>query len=184
MPSFSGNCWRLNPRSAAGAAAAPADNGGDWESQKRRLLAELESDDQHDAESKERRLKIEEIIARTDKIIAEKNREIEELQNLLNNQSNSLGSLAVGAAALGKSFDQDAIIVEERHGSSSCRRSARPSSARPRSSLPWSGHGSPAATPKSKRRFATPTSAAHRPRRRPWRRPAGRSAAAGGHSLA
>ena len=95
-------------------AAAPADSGGDWETQKRRLLAELESDDQHDAESTERRLKIEEIVARTDKIIAEKNREIEELQHLLNNQSNSLGSLALGAAALEQVLDQDAIIREER----------------------------------------------------------------------
>ena len=98
----------------AGAAAPPADSGGDWETQKRRLLAELESDDQHDAESTERRLKIEEIVARTDKIIAEKNREIEELQHLLNNQSNSLGSLALGAAALEQVLDQDAIIREER----------------------------------------------------------------------
>ena len=97
-----------------GAASPPAESGGDWETQKRRLLAELESDDQHDAQSTDRRLKIEEVVARTDKIIAEKNREIEELQNLLNNQSNSLGSLALGAAALGEVFDQDAIIVEER----------------------------------------------------------------------
>ena len=97
-----------------GAAAPPADSGGDWETQKRRLLAELESDDQHDAASKERRMQIEEIVARTDKIIAEKNREIEELQNLLSNQSNSLGSLALGAAALGQVLDQDAIILDER----------------------------------------------------------------------
>src|SRR5208282_1663476 len=46
--------------------------------------------------------------------IAEKNREIEELQHLLNNQSNSMGSLALGAAALEQVLDQDAIIREER----------------------------------------------------------------------
>src|SRR5208282_5528924 len=46
--------------------------------------------------------------------IAEKNREIEELQHLLNNQSNSMGSLALGAAALEQVFDQDAVIREER----------------------------------------------------------------------
>ena len=95
-------------------AAAISDCGTDWEAQKRRFLAELESDDQHDAESTERRLKIEEIVDRTDKIIAEKNREIEELQHLLNNQSNSLGSLVVGAAALEQVLDQDAIVREER----------------------------------------------------------------------
>jgi hypothetical protein len=88
--------------------------GGNWESQKRRLLENLQSDDQHDAEASERRSKIEEIVARTDKIIAEKNREIEELRYLLNSQSNSLGSLAIGAAALEQVFDSDAIIVEER----------------------------------------------------------------------
>lgn len=95
-------------------AAAISDSGTDWEAQKRRFLAELEFDDQHDLESTERRLKIEEIVARTDKIIAEKNCEIEELQHLLNNQSNSLGSLVVGAAALEQVLDQDAIIREER----------------------------------------------------------------------
>ncbi len=97
-----------------GAEAPPADCSTDWEAQKRRFLAGLESDDQNDAEAAERRLKIEEIVARTDKIIAEKNREIEELQHLLNNQSNSLGSLALGAAALEQVLDQDAIVREER----------------------------------------------------------------------
>jgi hypothetical protein len=98
------------PRSSA---VPPADN-GDWESQKRRLLAELESDDGRDEEALDRRLKIEEVIAQTDKIIAEKDREIEELQHLLSNQSGSLGSLAVGAAALDEVFNQDEIIREER----------------------------------------------------------------------
>ncbi|MGO9109619.1 MAG: hypothetical protein ACLP9L_10320 [Thermoguttaceae bacterium] len=97
-----------------GAAPPPAESGGDWETQKRRMLAELESDDRHDAESADRRLKIEEIVARTDKIIAEKDREIAELQHLLNDQSNSAGSLALGAAALEQVLDQDAIVREER----------------------------------------------------------------------
>ena len=98
----------------SGAGSLPSCGGSDWETQKRRFLAELESDDQQDAESTDRRTKIEEIVARTDKIIAEKDREIEELQHLLNNQSNSLGSLALGAAALEQVLDQDAIIREER----------------------------------------------------------------------
>jgi hypothetical protein len=95
--------------------AAPISSGGaNWELQKRRFLENLASDDRHDAESTERRLKIEESVARTDKIIAEKNHEIQELRYLLENQSNSVGSLAVGAAALEQVFDQDAIIREER----------------------------------------------------------------------
>ena len=40
--------------------------------------------------------------------------EIEELQRLLQDQSGNLGSVAVGAAALGEMFDQDEIIREER----------------------------------------------------------------------
>jgi hypothetical protein len=98
--------------------AFPAE-GNDWESQKRRMLAELESDDAVDvassgAASRGSRLQIEEVIARTDKIIAEKDREIEELKHLLDSQSGSVGALAVGAAALEQVFDQDEIIREER----------------------------------------------------------------------
>ena len=63
---------------------------------------------------KPERLEIEDIIRKTDAIIAEKNREIEELKMLLENQSNNLGNVAVGAAALGQMFDQDAIVREER----------------------------------------------------------------------
>jgi hypothetical protein len=94
--------------------AATPGQGGDWETQKKRLLAELESDDPLDADSAERRLTIEEIIARTDRIIADKDHEIEELQHLLDTQSNSLGSLALGAAAVEQVFNQDEIIREER----------------------------------------------------------------------
>jgi len=100
--------------SRPGPLSSPVGVAEDWETQKRRLLAEMESDEGQDAESTDRRLKIEEIIARTDKIIAEKDREIEELQHLLSSQSNSLGSLAVGAAALEQVFDQDEIIRDER----------------------------------------------------------------------
>ena len=104
-------------------APLPADTGGDWESQKRRLLAELESDDANEnaianggdgSESAKQRMEIDEIIARTDRIIAEKDREIEELKHLLDSQSGSLGGLAVGAAALEEVFSQDDIIREER----------------------------------------------------------------------
>ena len=104
----------LRAAPAGAAAAAPRADSGPWEAQKRRFLAELESDAPQDAEAAAERSKIEDVIARTDKIVADKNREIEELQYLLSNQSNSLGALAVGAAALGQVLDQDAIIREER----------------------------------------------------------------------
>jgi hypothetical protein len=102
------------PAQRGAAASAASDAGADWETQKRRLLAELASDDRQDAESADRRLKIEEVVARTDAIIAEKNREIEELRQLLANQSTQIGSLASDAAALGQVLDQDAIVCEER----------------------------------------------------------------------
>jgi chromosome segregation ATPase len=102
------------PRRAS-AAALPADTGTDWESQKRRLLAELEADDGAvDAKSNSQRIEINEIISRTDRIIAEKDREIAELKHLLDSQTGSLGGLAVGAAALEEVFSQDDIIREER----------------------------------------------------------------------
>jgi hypothetical protein len=102
------------------AAALPALAGSvakvhDWEAEKRRILACLESDDAADeAAHANPRAKIEEVILRTDRIIAEKNREIAELKHMLETQSNSFGSLAVGAAALGEVLDMDSLIVEER----------------------------------------------------------------------
>jgi chromosome segregation ATPase len=102
--------------SSAGASSpAPRKSGGvmDWEAEKKRILAALESD-YTDEDSKTQRMEIEEIVRKTDAVIAEKNREIEELKMLLENQSNNLGSVAVGAAALGQMFDQDEIIREER----------------------------------------------------------------------
>ena len=108
---------QLQAASAASRDVRPSpqsENGGNWESQKRRLLAELESKDEQEEEAVDRRLKIEEIIARTDQIIADKDREIEELKHLLDAQSGTLGSLALGAEALEHVFDKDDMIREER----------------------------------------------------------------------
>jgi hypothetical protein len=89
------------------------ENGGDWESQKLRLLAELESNDKLE-EAVDRRLRITDVTALTDRIIADKDREIEDLRHLLDAQSGSLGSVALGAASLEHVFDQDDTIREER----------------------------------------------------------------------
>ena len=99
---------------SAAASASPSASNSDWAAQKRRILAELESDDQRGDDAREQRSKVEEIVARTDRIIAEKDREIDELRHLLNSQSSSLGSIALGAAALEQVLDQDAIVREER----------------------------------------------------------------------
>lgn len=95
--------------------AGPPAGALDWEAEKRRILAALESDfPADDAQAAAERLKIEEIIRTTDLAVAEKDREIEHLQTLLKQQSSSLGSVAVGAAALEEVLDKDAIIREER----------------------------------------------------------------------
>ena len=90
-------------------------SGLNWEAEKRRILAVLESDSGgNDADRTAGRREIEDIVRRTDRLLAEKTREIEELQNLLKNQSDNFGSVAVGAAALEQLLDQDAIVCEER----------------------------------------------------------------------
>lgn len=93
----------------------------DWESEKRRILAALEAECGGEGEgapastsSGKNRLEIEEVLRRTDTIVADKDREIAELKQLLRDQSANLGSVAVGAAAVGDVLDRDAIIQEER----------------------------------------------------------------------
>jgi len=54
------------------------------------------------------------VLRATDQAIAAKDREIAELRQLLQDQSKNLGTVAVGAAALGQMLDNDAIIREER----------------------------------------------------------------------
>jgi hypothetical protein len=88
----------------------------DWEAEKRRILARLEAetDDEADADGDRQRLEIREVVEKTDRIIAEKQAEIETLQHLLQSQTSNLGSVAVGAAAVGEMLDKDAVVREER----------------------------------------------------------------------
>jgi hypothetical protein len=86
-----------------------------WEAEKQRILAALEADfEETNAADHEEKLKIQDVIRKTDRVVAEKNREIGELRKLLESQSNNIGSMAVGAAALGQVLDTDALILEER----------------------------------------------------------------------
>ncbi len=107
----------------APAAPEPSSGGSlDWEAEKRRILAGLEADaDESDEEGQTKRIEICDVIKQTDKLLAERDRqladrdeEIDELKKLLENQSNNLGSVAVGAAALGEMLDNDDVIQEER----------------------------------------------------------------------
>ena len=86
-----------------------------WEAEKRRILAALESEaDGEDAVEVGARLKLEEIIDTTDRLVADKDREVAELQSLLASQSGNLGAVAVGAAAVGQLIDQDTVVQQQR----------------------------------------------------------------------
>jgi hypothetical protein len=101
---------------AAGPAAVPQKGGVlNWEAEKQRILAALDSDSGTAGKpAKEEHLKVEEVVRRTDRMLADKEREIGELKNVLDHQSSNLGAVAVGAAALGEMLDKDAIVQEER----------------------------------------------------------------------
>jgi len=94
---------------------SPVGTGLDWESRKKRMLVELESEfDAEDEADAAERLTIEGTIRITDELVAEKDREIAELKHMLDHQSSSLGSVAVGAAAIAQIFDSDELIQQER----------------------------------------------------------------------
>lgn len=87
----------------------------DWESQKRRLLAALESDfDESNPEQQADRLKIEDVIRTTDNVIAEKDEQIQQLTRQLEESSNGAGAVAVAAAALAEALDTDTAVRQER----------------------------------------------------------------------
>ena len=106
----------LSQAQVAGGATTSTPAGSlDWEAEKRRILAELDSEfDEDDQEDQAVRLEIEDVVNKTQQAISEKDREIGELQELLDKQSSNIGSVAVGAAAIGEMLDQDAVIMEER----------------------------------------------------------------------
>ncbi len=104
--------------SSGGQAAAPiASDGMDWEAQKRRLLAALEANENDGDDSEEdraERVKMRDVIAKTDAVIAAKDQEIAELKQLLDAQSDNIGSMAVGAQAIAELLNQDEVVAAER----------------------------------------------------------------------
>ena len=111
----------LRERPKVGPAGPGSVGSFDWESQKQRLLAKLESDfDEDDPRQSEDRLTVEGAIRITDQVVCEKehllserDREIRELQQLLNDQASSIGNVAVGTSAIADILDQDDLIQEE-----------------------------------------------------------------------
>lgn len=107
----------LESRVAQSVQTAASSGAMDWESQKRRMLAALEAEERDTPIAPQRaddRLTIEGTIHITDQMIADKDREIAELKQLLEAQSQNVGNVAVGAAAIGAMFDTDEIIRQER----------------------------------------------------------------------
>lgn len=101
------------PSSSPGTSAAS--DGFDWEAQKQRLLAELDEEyEPEDEQQQKDRLTIESAIQITDQVVADKEREIAELKQLLESQTGNLGDVAIGAAAFGEIVDKDELIREER----------------------------------------------------------------------
>ncbi len=98
-------------------AAAAANLGGalDWEAQKRRILAALESDfDQNDEQSAGERLKIERVIRTTEQALAAKQQEIARLQKQFDEQAAGAESTAQEHAAAGEILDNNEVVQKER----------------------------------------------------------------------
>jgi len=86
-----------------------------WEAEKNRMMMQLEQElVTNDSTQDEDRLTVEGTIRITDQVVAEKDKELEELRLLLEQQSGNIGGMAVGAAAIAEMFDQDELICEER----------------------------------------------------------------------
>jgi DNA repair exonuclease SbcCD ATPase subunit len=100
----------LEDRLAKGGSGAVADTGGnDWESQKRRLIAALESEGEaSDSHRHQERATIQGTIQITDGVVAEKDREIERLRSELEAASGvDLHSVDAATAAL---IDEDEVV--------------------------------------------------------------------------
>jgi chromosome segregation ATPase len=98
----------------AGSAAASG-GGSDWESMKKNLLAQLETDfDASDEKQSADKMTVEGAIKITDKVVADKDAEIQELKKLLDAQAQSVGDVAVGAQGIINTLDNDELIRQER----------------------------------------------------------------------
>jgi hypothetical protein len=110
--------WLQEQPTCEPSRAAPAGGILDWEAEKQRILAALEAEGDGPSPGLQPAAgsgkELENLVRRTDVLIADRDREISELKRVLEDQSASLGSVAVGAAAVGDILDQDAIIKEER----------------------------------------------------------------------
>lgn len=106
---------KLREAGAPPARAGESLSGLDWEAQKRRLLASLESsEDEEDPTQVEERIQIRDAIAVTERVVAEKDREIERLQQLLEEGAAADKVEAENALAIAAVLDKDLSIQKER----------------------------------------------------------------------
>jgi chromosome segregation ATPase len=106
---------QLSKARQGGGAAAAAGGGSDWESMKKRMMQQMEDDfDASDEQQKANKLTIEGAMKITDEVVAEKEKEILELRRALDSQAQSVGEVAVGAAAIAQVLDSDELVRQER----------------------------------------------------------------------
>lgn len=100
------------------AKSAPAGGGGeamDWEARKRRMLEQLDSDfDENNEQQKADKLTVQEALKTTEKVMAEKEQEIDELRRKLEHQSSRADEAAGDVAALAAAVDSDDAVRKER----------------------------------------------------------------------
>ena len=99
------------PRSSAGPPPGCVLN---WEEEKSRILAAWESESDGGQQDFAERMKVTEVVQTTDRIVADLERQLTQMQHLLASQSGSPAPPVMGAAALGELIDLDAVVREER----------------------------------------------------------------------
>ncbi len=98
-----------------GSSVAPASGGAmDWEAQKQRLLASLEADDDPDEEAVAERTSIEATIRITDQIVTQKDRELADLRQRLDQSAGGMAAAAQRSSDTADILDSDEIICQER----------------------------------------------------------------------
>jgi len=105
------------PAAPSNAPIQPAVAGGgfDWEAEKRRLVSQLDAGhDATDSAARQDRLRIEDVIRRTDEIVAAKDQEIARLREELEQERKASQSMVGNADELEQLVDADELIQQER----------------------------------------------------------------------
>jgi hypothetical protein len=87
-----------------------------WEERKQLILQQFEHeiDDESNSDSPSKQIEVQDIISATQLEIERRDREIEELQSIIQQQSNTREGVAIGAAAIAQMIDSDELVNQER----------------------------------------------------------------------